>query len=118
MISRKSFIARLAACAGGSGLLWLAGCGGADDDSDPVPQGPSSCAAREITANHGHALSVPVADLDSAVPMTYSIQGVADHSHHVTFSPAQLAQLKAGQAVTVTSTVEFGHSHGVTEACA
>lgn len=118
MITRKSFIVRLAGWAGGSSGLWLAACGGGDDDADPPPPGPSSCTAREITANHGHALSIPVADLDSPVAMTYGIQGAADHSHRVTFNPAQLGQLKAGQAVTVTSTVDFGHSHGVTEACA
>lgn len=118
MITRKTFVVRLAAWAGGGTLLSIAGCGGGDDDSDPSSQSPAACVAREITANHGHQLSIPVADLDSTVAMTYSIQGTADHAHQVSFSPAQLAQLKAGVAVTVASTVAFGHSHAVTEACA
>ncbi len=55
--------------------------------------------------------------LDSLTPRTYDIQGGAVHTHSVTFSAAQLAQLKAGSMVTVTSSVGDGHQHTVTEAC-
>jgi len=36
----------------------------------------------------------------------------------VTLSPAQLAQLKGGQSVTVTSTLTNAHSHNLTIICA
>ena len=49
--------------------------------------------------------------------MTYSIQGMADHSHDVTFTVAQLAQLRSGQSVSVDSTETFAHFHMVTVAC-
>ena len=49
--------------------------------------------------------------------MTYSIQGTADHSHNVTFSPAQLASLRSGATVTVTSSATLAHTHDVSEGC-
>jgi|CXWL01.1.fsa_nt_gi hypothetical protein len=120
-MSRKTFLLHTAA--GGAWLLTLGSCGGgggADYGAGappPPPPPPSSGCAATIQDNHGHALAIPAADLNSAVAITYSILGAADHSHSVTFSAAQLAQLKAGQAVTVQSTTTFEHSHGVTETC-
>lgn len=116
MITRKTFLVQLA---GGSWLLALGGCGGGSSSyggGTPQPSG-NGCSATAISGNHGHTLAIPTADLSSAVTMTYNIQGAADHNHQVSFTPAQLAQLKAGQAVTVTSTVALSHSHDVTETC-
>jgi VCBS repeat-containing protein len=64
-------------------------------------------------------LSVPVADLDSPTARTYSIMGAAAHDHQVTFSPAQLQQLKGGTPVSVASTAFSGdgHNHNVTVTC-
>jgi VCBS repeat-containing protein len=117
-ITRKRFIELFS---GASALLVLHGCGGGSDYGGapaPAPM-PSSGCADTISANHDHALTVPVADLDSATAKTYSIMGAAAHDHQVTFSPAQLQQLKAGTAVNVTSTAfpGDGHSHGVTVTC-
>ena len=68
-------------------------------------------------------MTIPAADLDSATFKTYSIQGGADHGHTITLVPMQLQQIKAGMAVTVTSTVGFSlydpdHTHSVTVNCA
>ena len=87
-----------------------------------MPTSACGSSGAQISGNHGHVLTVPTADLDSATAMTYSIMGAATHDHMVTLTPAELAQLKAGQSVTVTSTVTnasgFGsHSHGVTVSC-
>jgi len=117
-ITRKRFIELFS---GASALLILHGCGGGGDyDDPPAPApAPASGCGEAISANHGHALAVPVADLDSAAAMTYSIMGAAAHTHQVTFSPAQLQQLKAGTPVTVVST-DFpgdGHNHNVTVTC-
>jgi hypothetical protein len=81
-----------------------------------VTPATGNCAA-EISGNHGHALTVPIADLDSTTDKTYSIQGDADHSHLVTFSVAALADLKAGRVVSLLTTVTLGHQHGITENC-
>jgi hypothetical protein len=128
-MTRKGF---LGAVTGGTVLLLLQACGGGDDDSStpsspaapaPAPAPPaagSECGSSgaAVSGNHGHALEIPEADLDSTVNMTYSIQGTSGHDHTVTFTPAQLQLLKAGQAVTVTSSATFQHEHNVTVTCA
>ena len=122
MVTRTEFLAQLTSA---GWILFLAGCGGGGDYAAPAPAPPPpgpgpavTCSATQISNNHGHSLSIPAADLDSAVAMSYNIQGAGDHSHQVTFSAAQLAQLKAGQTVTVASTTTAAHSHDVSGACA
>ena len=117
-ISRKRFIE---AFAGGSVLLVFSGCGGGGSSyggSNAPPPATGAC-SETISGNHGHVLTIPVADLDSPTPKTYDITGAAPHSHQVTFSTTQLQQLKAGTAVTVTSTAFSGdgHMHNVTVTC-
>lgn len=119
-ITRKRF---LSAATGGTVLLLLQGCGGGGgDDDDDDNGGPStgSCGATgtAIAGNHGHALSIPAADLTATTNRTYDITGSANHAHSVTFTPAQLAMLDAGQSVMVTSTTNSAHEHVVTASCA
>ncbi|MFO0613845.1 MAG: hypothetical protein U0414_14730 [Polyangiaceae bacterium] len=73
-------------------------------------------AGTEISANHGHELVIPAADLDATTDKTYSIMGTAVHDHTVTFTAAQLAMLKAKTPVTVTSSAAV-HTHMVTASC-
>jgi hypothetical protein len=75
-----------------------------------------------ISSNHGHVLTIPVADLDSPTFKTYSIAGAAGHDHTVTLLPSQLQQIKAGTAVTMSSSTDgspaYGaHFHNVTMNC-
>lgn len=115
-ISRKSFVEALA---GGSVLLLFSSCGGGGSYGGGGGTQTSSCSA-SIVGNHGHILTLPVADLDSTTAKTYDIMGTNNtHTHTVTFSPAQLQQLKAGTMVTVTSSpaANDGHTHSVTESC-
>ena len=118
-------------------LLILPGCGGGGDTSiadaaaalgatppaatppaatPPPTPAVTSCGA-QFDFNHGHVLVIQKADLDSPTAMSYDITGNADHGHSVTFSPAQLASLKAGASVTVTSTTSFFHQHVLTVSC-
>ena len=60
---------------------------------------------------HGH-------DLDLATAQTYEIGGASPHTHQVTLGAAQLASLKAGGVVAVTSSLAEGHAHAVTVNCA
>jgi VCBS repeat-containing protein len=115
-ISRKRFIEALA---GGSALLVFGGCGGGGSYGSGNPPPAASGCTESISLNHGHALTIAVADLDSLTAKTYDIMGAAAHSHQVTFSTTQLQQLKAGTAVTVTSTAFSGdgHTHNVTATC-
>jgi len=115
-ITRKMFLVQLA---GGAWALGGAGCGGGGDAPAPAPPPPpqgGGCVAT-IAGNHGHVLAIPAADLNSAVAMTYDIAGSADHTHSVTFSAAQLAQLKAGSTVSVTTTTTLSHNHAISEQC-
>lgn len=116
-ITRKEF---LGAAAGATVLLLLQSCGGGggDDDDDPPPGGQScGSSGGAIAGNHGHVLSIPTADLSATTNRTYSITGTADHAHSVTFTPAQLAALGAGQSVMVLSTTDLAHNHEVTATC-
>ena len=121
MVTRNEFLVQLAS---GGWFLLASGCGGGGEGSSAPPAQPapsptpaSSCGASSITDNHGHTLLIPAADLNSTVAMSYSIAGTAGHAHQVTFTATQLAQLKAGQSVRVSSTASQGHSHDVTGAC-
>ncbi len=130
--SRRLFVADVA---GSAVAVMLAGCGGSDYSAPPppppavpVPLPPPPpptpallCGATSISANHGHALAIPTADLDSTADKVYSILGTADHNHLVTLTAAQLALLKtsaAGTVITVGSTAGGdGHTHSVTVSC-
>ena len=126
--SRRLFMANTAGV-----VIALSGCGGSDGGygGTPPPPPPTpappppppaaglSCGATAITGNHGHALTIPAADVDSTVAIAYSILGNADHNHTVTLSAAQLAQIKGKTAVTIMSTMgPDGHTHLVTMNCA
>lgn len=118
-ITRKEFCGAFAA-----GTVWilLEGCGGGGGDSSAPAQAPASvgsCGASgaDISGNHGHALSMAKADLDSAVDLTFNIQAGADHNHTVTLTVAQLRSLKAGTTVVVTSSTTLGHAHSVSASC-
>jgi hypothetical protein len=118
-LTRKAFCQSLAS---GTVTLWLQGCGGGGYGGGGSTAAGSSCGAAgsDITANHGHSLTILKADLDSTVDRTYTLTpGTGGHTHDVTFTPAQLAQMKAGGSVTMTSTLADGgiyggvHSHSV-----
>jgi hypothetical protein len=107
-LNRKQFCGAVGA---GTVLLLLQACGGGGDDNTPAP---GNAVSASIANNHGHALTIPAADLDSVVAKTYNIQGSAAHNHTVTLSAAQFATLKGGGMVTVTSSTAVGHDHVVT----
>ena len=116
-ISRKRFVESVV---GGSALLLFHGCGGGGSYGGSTPMAaPASGCAPVIAGNHPqpHVLVIPLSDLDLTAAKTYDIQGSADHAHSVTFSAAQLAQLKAGSMVTVTSTETLSHTHAVGVTC-
>lgn len=127
--SRRNLL-RSAALLGGSLLLsrTLVACavdpnaaGGADPDGEgdvaESEDGLVTCRPPVISANHGHSLVVPAADVAARVAKTYSIKGTSGHDHTVTITAAQFAQLGAGRAVTVPSSNASGHTHSVTVTC-
>ena len=137
-LTRKEFL-RVGALAGATVTLIITGCG-SDDDGDGTggsggsgggtggaggagggtggSAGSTGGCTTTIGANHAHAFDVPAADLDSTTDKTYSIQGGSPHDHMITLTAADLATLKGGGSVTVTSTETNAHSHPVTITCA
>ena len=98
MLTRKLFLRQMG---GGCMTLVLAGCGGGDGKGITPT---STCLNFAFSGNHGHALEIPDADLNSLTDKSYSIQGTASHDHPFTLTAANLARLKAGQTITVVTT--------------
>lgn len=98
--------------------------GSCSDDESPDPDNdPTDCLANgttaNISANHGHSITVSKSDVDVGVQKTYSIQGSSTHAHNVTITAAQFATLKSNQnSIQVVSTSGGGHTHSVTVSCA
>jgi phage gp29-like protein len=85
------------------------------EDGKLVPQNVALKldAVAHVSANHGHELRVGDSDVESGTARSYDIKGAADHSHTVAIDEAGMEQLKAGEAITVTSTEggEPAHVH-------
>jgi hypothetical protein len=118
-MSRKQFLRTLAgAGATALGASLLIGC---SDDDDGGGGGTPNCIANgtsaTIGANHGHTMSVSMADISAAADKTYDITGAGGHLHTVTITAAQFATLAANGSVQVTSTSGGAHTHAVTVAC-
>src|SRR5947207_14798520 len=114
MLTRKLFIRQMG---GGCLGLVLSGCGGGGSGGGTSAAGAqpaSGCSSFDFTGNHGHALEIPIADLSSLTDKSYSIQGPASHDHPFTVTAANLARLKAGQAILVVTTgTALSHTHDV-----
>src|SRR5438105_14382882 len=108
MTTRKLFLRHMG---GGCLGLVLSGCGGGGNGA-AQSQTASGCSSFDFTGNHGHALDIPIADLSSLTDKSYSIQGTASHDHPFTLTAANLARLKAGQAIVVVTTgMNLSHTH-------
>ncbi len=123
-LTRKQFLRVLirGTAAGVAGGALLAACGGDDGGASPdAPGGTGNClqngTAVSISANHGHTLAVPMADVQAATPKTYDIQGSSGHPHSVTLTAAHFQTLSQNGRVTVSSSLG-DHVHSITVSCA
>ncbi len=83
--------------------------------------GTNACMAAPtatVGTNHGHSLTVPLADITTGTTKTYSIMGTSAHDHMITITAAQFTMLRAGTMYMMTSTTGGGHTHAVTINCA
>jgi hypothetical protein len=120
-LTRKQFLSSMiGVVAGAAGAALFVGCASDDDDGDGG--GDNNCLANGTTvtiqSNHGHTLTVSIADVTAGVEKSYNIKGGADHSHTVVVTAALFTTLKANTAIMVTSSSDDGHSHGVSIGCA
>lgn len=104
------------------GVAALAACGG-DDGAGSPDAASRSCTMNGTTAtigsNHGHTITVTMADVTAGVDKTYDITGSSDHPHMVTVTAANFATLQQNPngSIMVTSTNNNAHMHSVTILC-
>ncbi len=124
--TRRGFVQTVVVVGGGVAI----GCGTSDPGTDAgtradtgsggADSGPFMCGMVNSTigSNHGHVLTVPLADVTAAADRTYDITGAGGHAHNVTVTAAQFGMLQAGMTVTTNSTIGAAHGHMVTVTCA
>jgi hypothetical protein len=122
-MSRRAFIGTLTSAVAVGFAMQIIGC--IQDDpasSSGKPAGNGNCALGKTTAdrsgtvgtNHGHTAVVTVAQQDAGIAFNLGIQGTAGHNHTLALTTQDVANLKAGLALTKTSSTDAGHSHSVT----
>ena len=126
-MTRKDFLGTLikGTAVGAGAAMLLSACGGDDGDGGGTPDatgGLGNCAANgtsvTIAANHGHTLTVSMADVTAGTSRTYDIMGTSLHTHSVILTPAHFTMLAANQVVTVMSSDGSAHTHAITVRCA
>ena len=123
-ISRKAFLQNGLLAAAGLLAFSSFGCGGSngsDTGSGGQPGSAPDCTTgvnADIQLNHGHVLTVSPDDVAAAVDKSYDIQGTALHTHTVTVTAADFAELEKGNTLTLTTSVGATHTHTVTVQCA
>jgi hypothetical protein len=66
-----------------------------------------------------HTLTIPTGDLSSTNSITYTLaDNGAGHTHTVTLTAQDFANLRSNQGIAETSTLVDGHTHSVTVDCA
>ncbi len=128
-MNRKDFIRRSA------GLLLLAApmyalssCSSSDDsDISETPDTGGSTSGNcltngtklgTISSNHGHNITIPKADVVAGIEKSYDITGSSSHPHSITVTVANFEKLKKNEQISITSSTDNGHSHGVSVSCA
>lgn len=101
---------------GAATVALVAGCG---DDGAATADAGNTCTspANQIGTNHGHTLTITLADVDAAVAKTYDITGTAGHAHTLTITPQQFMQIKEGRTLNIESSNGLAHTHTITVMC-
>ncbi|MEO9964911.1 MAG: hypothetical protein ABJF11_03930 [Reichenbachiella sp.] len=92
------------------------GPGDSDDDTNCLDNGTSV----SIGDNHSdpHELVVSKSDVTAGEEKTYDITGSSGHPHSVTVTEDHFASLQSDQSVSISTSVDEGHSHTITVSCA
>jgi hypothetical protein len=93
--------------AGGSG-----GGGGSVTCDDPLGAAQTSDAT-----GHTHTVSIPASALQATTPQMFTTSSSGTHTHTITLSPSQLATVRNGGSVTVTSSSDDTHTHAYEISC-
>ena len=117
-MTRNTFLKSALGAVGALVAFGAVGCGSDDGGGDGAGGSGGTDCSGGIVGNHGHALTVSDADVAAGVDKTYDIQGNAGHTHQVTISAAQFAEIAQGKSVLVTTSEGSLHTHEVSVACA
>ena len=74
--------------------------------------------ARAATTTCAEGGPHSIADIQAGTDRTYDIRGHADHTHAMTITAGQFAQLAADHGVMTVSTTNAGHAHDILVMCA
>lgn len=94
----------------------ISGCGeeGVNPPAVKLTATKAIASAPATADNHTHTFSIPFADPGTASQVNYVSSSTAGHTHTVALSAAQLADIKNGMQVVVTSTTDNSHNHSWT----
>ena len=73
----------------------------------------------DITSNHGHDLQLDIVQVVELMGLTaqktvsLDIQGQSGHPHSIELDQASLVELLSQKSLSIESSEDFGHSHGV-----
>ncbi|MFN0250551.1 MAG: hypothetical protein ACKV2T_26970 [Kofleriaceae bacterium] len=116
MMTRKQFLRSVLGIGAGVGAVaFISACG--DDGGSAVDAG-NTCTnpVNQIGSNHGHALAIPIADVNAGAAQTYNLTGGA-HAHTLAISATQFTQIKNGQTLNIATSTGAAHTHMVTIMC-
>jgi hypothetical protein len=119
-LDRREFT-RLSLIAMFSGVaITISGCGGGGSGSptNPTPTPSSGDKAGAISANHGHSVFITNAQLTAGGQVVLTLQGttvgIAEHTHTVQLTAAQVVSIRDGARVAMESSTQEAHDHIVT----
>lgn len=109
--TRRTFLGTAAAALFAGALIQITGCS-TDDKEDAAPAGNLN---GSISDNHPspHKAVITKAQIDAGGAVTLDIKGAAGHTHTVTFTADQVADIKSGAMAMALSTSTEAHQHTV-----
>ena len=123
MYGRREFLRRMIACLPAGVVAagaFLQSCADSSDDSSS--SGDPECSTDgdynwKISGNHGHTVDLTTAQVNADTPVTLELTLGNGHMHTVDLAATDLAAVGDGDAVSMTSSTDTGHSHTVTFNC-
>jgi hypothetical protein len=115
---RRSVSVGVALALLGIPTITITGCGGSSPTNPGLTPPPSSGDIQgSISANHGHSVRISAAQLQAGGALTLLFTEGFDpwnHTHFIGLTLNEVAQIRNGQRVSMTSSSSEAHTHNVT----
>jgi hypothetical protein len=113
-MNRREFTVEAALLLLGGATIVISGCGGGAASSPTTSTAPPlTDATGAIAANHGHAAVITAAQLGDGGSLDLDIRGTSSHTHTVSLSATDIANVRRGTQVQRESS-GTSHTHVVT----